>query len=467
MPPANSFLTDNTTFLNPLGLAVTLLMGFLVLALPRRFAPLPILAMICYMTMGMRVVVGGLNFTMIRLLLIFCWSRLVIRRELRLGTLNEIDRALLWFALVSVCTHTLLIGSDGLKYKLGQAYDALGFYFFFRCLIIDWEDVIRMFQVSAVLLVPLALEMVNEKISLINAFAVFGGVNPVVILREGTARAQGPFGHPILAGTFGATLMPFMAALWSQKGGRVASFTGVTAATVITVMAGSSGPILAYLLGLIALAAWPIRRRMRWIRRGMVLLLVSLHLVMKAPVWFLLARVSVFDASTGYHRAYLIDRCIANFSDWWLFGTTDYGNWGYYLFDRTNHYICLATDGGLLTLLLFFTILTRCFRGVGLAVKSMERRGFDDKAWFSWSLGAALVIHCVSFISVSVLRSEHGELASASGADCFCMRDPSRVRKSRPNCRSACDFDRSSLVNARSHCRVSRASQYLLAPKGG
>jgi hypothetical protein len=53
-------------------MAFTIVMGLLVLILPRRYVLWPIMALICYMTMGMRLIVGGLNFTMIRVLLIFC-----------------------------------------------------------------------------------------------------------------------------------------------------------------------------------------------------------------------------------------------------------------------------------------------------------------------------------------------------------------------------------------------------------
>src|SRR4029434_294810 len=106
--PVNPFFTDNTTFINPFGLGFTLLMGLLVIILPRRFAPLPILALICYMTMGMRILIGGLNFTMVRVLLVFCWTRLLCRGELRRLKLNEIDKALIWFTVVSVITHTIL-----------------------------------------------------------------------------------------------------------------------------------------------------------------------------------------------------------------------------------------------------------------------------------------------------------------------------------------------------------------------
>jgi hypothetical protein len=93
--PYNPYITDGTTFINPIGLAFTLLMGILVLVLPRRYALLPVIILTCYMTMGMRVMVAGLNFTMLRILLLFGWARLILRGEFRSIKLNRIDRALL------------------------------------------------------------------------------------------------------------------------------------------------------------------------------------------------------------------------------------------------------------------------------------------------------------------------------------------------------------------------------------
>jgi hypothetical protein len=56
--PYNPYIIDGTTFINPIGLAFTLLMGILVLALPRRYALLPVIILTCYMTIGMRVMVA-------------------------------------------------------------------------------------------------------------------------------------------------------------------------------------------------------------------------------------------------------------------------------------------------------------------------------------------------------------------------------------------------------------------------
>jgi hypothetical protein len=46
---------------------------------------------------------------------------------------------------------------------------------------------------------------------------------------------------------------------------------------------------MAWIAGLAAVFYWPFRKRMRMIRWGVVALLLSLCLVMQAPIWFVIA----------------------------------------------------------------------------------------------------------------------------------------------------------------------------------
>jgi len=407
MPPDNPYITDGTTFVNPLGLLFTLVMGILLVVLPRRYALLPVIILVCYMTMGMRIMVGGLNFTMIRILLIFGWIRLLIRGEIRSIKLNQLDKAMLWFTLSSIITYTLLWGDyDALKDRLGMAYNTLGFYFFFRFLLRDMDDLVRTFKMTALAILPLAAAMVLEKLTGRNSFAVFGGVSPMTVIRDDVLRCQGPFAHPILAGTFGATLVPCFIALWWQQGKRskLIAIVGIASCTIITITSGSSGPVLAEACGILGMVMWRLRNKMRQIRWGLGLSLLTLHLVMKAPVWFILARVDVFSGSTGYHRAELIDRAIANFSDWWLIGTKSTAAWAdvdQHLFDVTSQYIRYAADGGLITVVLFVLIIVRGFRAVGRYVHAEERTAARTSLICVWALGAVLFAHTVSYFSVS------------------------------------------------------------------
>lgn len=393
--------TDNTTFITPAGIGFTLLMGVLLVFLPRRHALFPIIVLTCFMTMGQRILVFDLDFTMIRILALFGWARLILRGEIRsFNKWNSIDSALVWWTVSSVVTYTLLWGTTGAFInRCGQAFNTLGMYFLFRFLVRDWDDILRVIEITAFLVIPLAVSMVLEKTTGRNSFAIFGGVPSITFVRDGVLRCQGPFSHPILAGTFGATLMPVFVGLWWQRKNRFIVALAIVSTAIITLTAGSSGPVGAYLAGIAGLVMWRFRKHMRKIRWGIVLALLGLEMVMKAHVWYLIARVGVFSGSTGWHRGYLINAAIYNFWDWWLVGTKSTEKWGRGLWDVTNQFIAEGARGGLITLLLFILIITRCFRGIGLAVRAevdspQVRLGV-------WALGVALLAHVTSYISVS------------------------------------------------------------------
>lgn len=392
--------TDGTTFITPLGLGFTLLMGALLLALPRRYALVPVIALVCYMTMGERVMIAGLNFTMMRILALFGWTRLILRREIYLLRLNAIDMAIILWTISSLTAYTLLWRtSDAFIYRCGATYNVIGLYFIFRFLLRDIEDVVRVTRLLAVLILPLAIAMLLEKMSGRNTFAVFGGVPDITVIRDGVLRCQGPFAHPIMAGTFGATVAALFVALWWQGHlSKLLAVLGLAASSVIIITSGSSGPVMAAVAALFGFAMWPIRMQMRFIRRAIVLVLLTLELVMKAHVWFLMARVNIFSGSDGWHRAYLIDRAVYNFFDWWLVGTKSTEAWGYSLWDITNGFVSEAANGGLVTLILFVVIITRCFRGVGRSLRAADSR---RQQIFIWGLGAALLAHVTTYFSVS------------------------------------------------------------------
>jgi hypothetical protein len=394
------WVTDNMTFVSPLGLGVTLLLGLALLVLPRKYALLPVLALTCFMTMGQRVMVVGLNFTMIRILILFGWMRLILRGELRGMRLHTMDYVVLVWAAVGVAAHSLLyLTSEAMVYRLGQAYNAVGTYFLFRYMIRSWDDIQRVLKMLAAFVIPLAAMMIIEKFSGRNVFASFGGVPEISEIRQGVIRCQGPFGHSILAGTFGAALIPIFIAMTRQrKGSRMLSWLALIAASIVAMTGGSSGPIMACAFGVLGFCFWPIRRHMRVVRWSIVGMLLCLQAVMKAPIWFLIARVSVFNGSTGYHRSFLIQQAIMNFNEWWLFGTKSTAHWGYEMIDLTNQYLRQGVEGGVLTMALFITIIVLAFRNVGVGVRHQSDR---NVRLIIWSMGCALVVHVFSFISVS------------------------------------------------------------------
>jgi hypothetical protein len=395
--------TDGATFINGFGLGFTLFMCLLMLVLPRRYALVPVIILTCYMTMGERIMVAGANFTMIRILTLAGWIRLIVRGEIRSLRLNAIDKVIVVWTLSGIVLHTLLWQTaQEFVNRLGHSYDVIGLYFLYRYLVHGMEDIKRLFRMVAVLIVPLGAAMLAEKLTGRNVFAVFGGVMEFTRIRDGSLRCQGPFAHPILAGTFGATLLPWFVALWYQgKKNHAIAGLAIASALIITLTSASSGPALAALSGIVALLAWHRRQWLRTVRWAIAIGLVAAHLVMKSPVWYLMARVDVFGGSTGWHRAWLIDTAVKHFSEWWLLGIKNSGVWDPMLADVTNQYLVEGFDGGVVQMMLFILIIVLCFRAVGTAVRNTAGIEPFSSRFCIWALGASLFAHVLGFLSIS------------------------------------------------------------------
>ena len=105
-------------------------------------------------------------------------------------------------------------------------------------------------KITVILLIPVAAAMVYENLAFRNVFAVFGGVPEIPQIREGRIRSQGPFAHPILAGTVGAVCLPLALVLWSRY--RREAWIGIVTCLVIVFFSASSGPILSVLAVVVA-----------------------------------------------------------------------------------------------------------------------------------------------------------------------------------------------------------------------
>lgn len=398
-----SFAADwtNQTTAHPLGLAVLVVLGLLLLVLPRRYAPLTLIVMACFVAPAQRIVVAGLDFDFLRIMVLCGWTRILIRGEARGLIWKPIDTAIVAWATVGLLAFTILYGDfTNFVNRLGFMSDAVGMYFMFRILVRDWLDLERIVFSFIIVSIPVLIAFTIERLTGRNAFAVLGGVPEVTTIREGRLRCQGAFAHPIMAGCFFAALMPLFAARWWQSGAaRKSAIIGLACAAIIVVMTASSTPAMGVVIGLLGGCMYWFRRRLRLIRWGAVVALLGLHLIMNAPVWHLISRINVVGGSTGWHRYYLIDQAIENVGEWWLLGTASTAHWGYGLHDVTNQYVLEGVRGGLLTLGFFVVTIALAFRGVGQRLRLVRH---DTRlAACVWAIGVSLFVHCVCFLSVS------------------------------------------------------------------
>lgn len=377
--------------------------GFLV-TVPRRYALIPLLMAVAYTTRLPVIEIGPANLSVLRVLVIVGILRTLARGERIAHGLNAVDRLLfLWAGLLIGLSvfHT----SDAWTFRIGLVLGELGFYWLCRIFVQDAGDIHRMFRVLSVALLPLAALMLMEKFASHNYFEVMGQFSEVNI-RDGHVRAFGPFAHPILAGTAGASLAPMAMFLWRSN--RLIALSGLCAAMGIVLASTSSGPVMMVLFTCLGMLVWNVRTSLRLIRWGTVAMLLCLQVVMKDPVYFLMARIDITGSSTGWHRAQLIRSSLEHLGEWWAVGTDYTRHWmasGVHSntihTDITNHFLGMGVNGGLPLLIAFVLVLRAGFRQTGAALRA-DGGESQKQAFLTWTLGAMLFGQVVNFWSISL-----------------------------------------------------------------
>ena len=176
-------------------------------------------------------------------------------------------------------------------------------------------------------------------------------------------------------------------------------------------------------------------RKVRWAIAGFIALAA---LLMKAPVWYLLAHMSSQTGGDGWHRAYLFDVSFKHFSQWWLAGIPLKDTSGWFAFDLgttggadvTNQFFNFGFTAGLGAIALFIFLLKRTFSGLGSALWNV-RSGPDEAAGTEpllWGLGVMLAVHIVNWLGISYWDQTYAiwfmQLAAIAGLSEACMRSP-------------------------------------------
>jgi hypothetical protein len=395
------------TILHPVIAVAMILACVLVLLLPRKYMMVPFTLFVIFTPFGQQVYVAGAHLFTDRIVILIGLARMVMTKftsdeEIVPWGLNSIDKMFLASTCFGAIATVLLFREMGaVVNQVGALWDAIGGYFLIRFMIQDKEDIARFIKILAGSLLVLATTMLNETIRGQNVFGFIGG-RLAITVRDGAIRAQGPFAGPIVAGTFGATALCFFVWLWKTNRSKTFAVVGIIGCTVVAFTSNSSTPLLAYMASLMGLSMWFLRRQMRIIRWGIVITLISLHLVMKVPVWFLINHVDLIAGNSGFHRAMLVNDLIVNFKEWWLVGVETTKNWGWDMWDQANQFVAVGETGGLLALIFFIWMISKSFGWLGGARKIVN--GDTKKEWELYLLAAVLFSYVVSFFGISFSR---------------------------------------------------------------
>ena len=387
-----------------LGFICAVIVPSLAYMVPQRWGLVPLLIGATCVPRSQELELGTLHFGVVRLVVLAGLLRVIVKREHIVGSLHVLDRLMIVWGIWYVGSSVFHTDNSKLT-RFGEIYTDLGIYFLARVFLRDHTDIVRLFKIVGWLMVPVALFMLEERMTGHNLFSTLFGESQGTEYRYGHYRAHGPFAIAITAGTVGAVCLPM--ALYFWHGERKVALAGLFGAGGIVYASGASGPVMTAISVLGALTLWKIRDRLRAIRWLVLFILIALDLVMNDPVYFLLGRIDITGGSTGYYRAALIQAAIQHFNEWWLIGTDYTKDWllgggveNPNHTDLTNHYIAMGVAGGLLLMLLFMGVLYSAFVLIGRVLK-LDRVSGGGDPYLVWILGSILFGHAATFISVS------------------------------------------------------------------
>ena len=116
MDPASKefrFGAGGETFVDPAIACVMLVVAIFIFALPRKHVISALLPAAILIPMDQVIVVASLHFTMLRIVILLAWMKLIGTKsssnlELPAGGMNAIDKAVIFYAVTSVITFSLL-----------------------------------------------------------------------------------------------------------------------------------------------------------------------------------------------------------------------------------------------------------------------------------------------------------------------------------------------------------------------
>lgn len=391
----------DVTNIHPVGLAAVLILGLAVLFLPRRWAIFPMICIACIVPSAQKLVILGLDFNFLRIMVVFGFMRLLIKKEHVGFVWTQLDTMVILWSISAILIFTFQQGTfSTFINRLGFGFDVFGMYFLFRCLIRDWVAIDRIVLGVILISIPIAIFFLIEQRTGHNMFSIFGGVSEKTIMRQGRLRCRGAFDHSILAGCFWASLLPLIAAYWwksTQK--RILAVSGAVSSIVIVICCASSTPVGGVATAMIGGLMFWFRRKMKIVRWVILLSLIGLHIVMEAPIWHLISRVGAVGGSTGHFRYQLINGAIEHFNEWALLGTKSTAHWFWGAQDVTNHFILEGARGGFLTLFFFVAVIIVAFREVGKILHYQSRSPY--RLALAWAIGVSLLVHCANFLGIA------------------------------------------------------------------
>jgi hypothetical protein len=393
--------------MNAIGWATLSLLLLLVLFAPSRWALVGIFGGVLYMTIGQVIDIAGLHIFPTRVLTLAAFVRVLIRGEWSIAKINGIDKILILTFFYQAAVF-ILNGNGSPINMIGQFVDASLAYIAGRGLLRTFEDLEWFLRVLVFMFLPYVLFLYIESSTGSNPYAAIGGIAHHDI-RAGRVRCVGSFVHASILGTLGGSFLPLFIALSLHRAKRVMGILGMMLCLAIVFFSNSGGPATCAILAMVGWLFWFLRSKMSAVRTSIFGMLVVLAFTMKAPLWYLPAKLSAITGGDGWHRSFLMDVAFRNLDRWWLAGMSvlETKDWFPYTVitggaDIINYYLGFGIAAGILATGLFCYLLVRAFSCLGKALTAVrvQAPSHADKEIMLWALGVMLTIHVINWFGL-------------------------------------------------------------------
>lgn len=383
--------------INPSTILLSAFLVILLFAVPKKYFLLPFILGACFIPADQRIIIMDLDFTPLRILVLAGFLRMLVQERNYGIRWNSFDKIVFTWAICGALIYCIRWGNTkAFVNRSGVLLDICGLYWIFRKNITSWDDIRLNLKLFAVCSLFLAALVGWEWMTGRNPFALLGRV--ATIVREGNYRCQASFPHSIILGLFWATLVPLFISLARTEQNTVFYWAAIAAGVFMVIASASSTPIVVLAVVLFGIFGFKWRRHTRQVALCLLAFLTGVHIIMEAPLWHLISRVSIIAGSTGWHRYNLIRQAINHFGEWALIGCRSTRHWGWGMQDITNQYVLEGVRGGLLTLVLFVAMLLYAFKiTLNISLKDTKY----EQYCFSWCFFVTLLGHSVAFLGLS------------------------------------------------------------------
>ncbi|MEN6384941.1 MAG: hypothetical protein ABFD79_07050 [Phycisphaerales bacterium] len=383
--------------INRVTLIITILLALATLVVPRKYLLLPYIVGACFVPTDQRIILMGLDFTVLRILVAAGIFRIMIRGENIKIHWNKFDFLVFAWVLCGAFIYSIQwMTFKAIINRCGLLFDVIGLYWIFRKTVRSWDNARLAVNFYAICIMALAPLVAMEWASGDNPFETLGRVT--TLIRDERYRCQAAFPHSIMLGLFCAILLPLFAGFAGMKQNKIFYFSAMVAVLFIIAATASSTPILTLGAVVFILSMYKFRRYVYAAGWAGVITLIGLHITMNKPVWHLLARVNVLGSSTGWHRFNVIDQAIKHFNQWAVLGCKSTASWGWGLGDVTNQFVLEGVRGGFITLVLFIFMLMTAIKSIlNICLHEPDK----VKRFMLWSIFVMIAAHCISFLGVS------------------------------------------------------------------